>query len=187
VKKRSSLQRRWRCSCKFWSRRIGSRFFLRFVITTLTPRSRFLKSIYVKAFTLQIWTGINEISYFKVCKSSLRTGLWNFGRCKACRNWLQLLWCVFHVCTYLRRVCQMIESIGDGKIKANENRVTRGRCYDHNFLRFSTILGKKLAFFSKTNAMIKFLHNLALFWVQNANFSPIFCENIKKIVTSVPD
>jgi hypothetical protein len=29
-----------------------------------------------------------------------------------------------------------------------------GRCY--NFLRFSTNLGKKLAFFSKTNVMIKF-------------------------------
>jgi hypothetical protein len=39
----------------------------------------------------------------------------------------------------------------------------RGRCYDHNFLRFSTIFGKKLAFFSKTNVMIKILHNLALF------------------------
>jgi hypothetical protein len=36
---------------------------------------------------------------------------------------------------------------------------SRGRCYDHNFLRF----GKKLAFFSKTNVMIKILHNLALF------------------------
>jgi hypothetical protein len=27
-----------------------------------------------------------------------------------------------------------------------------------------------LAFFSKTNVMIKILHNLALFWVKNANF-----------------
>jgi hypothetical protein len=31
----------------------------------------------------------------------------------------------------------------------------RGRCYDHNFLRFSTIFGEKLAFFSKNNVMIK--------------------------------
>jgi hypothetical protein len=29
---------------------------------------------------------------------------------------------------------------------------------------------KKLAFFSKTNVMIKFLHNLALFLVKKANF-----------------
>jgi hypothetical protein len=35
-----------------------------------------------------------------------------------------------------------------------------GRCNDHNFLRFSA---KKWAFFSKTNVMIHFLHNLALF------------------------
>jgi hypothetical protein len=46
----------------------------------------------------------------------------------------------------------------------------RGRCYDHNFRRFLTIFGKKLAFFLKTNVMIKILHNLALFWVKNANF-----------------
>jgi hypothetical protein len=32
-------------------------------------------------------------------------------------------------------------------------------------------LAKKLAFFSKTNVMIKILHNLALFSVKNANFS----------------
>jgi hypothetical protein len=32
---------------------------------------------------------------------------------------------------------------------------TRGRCYDHRFLRFSTIFGDKMAFFSKTNVMIK--------------------------------
>jgi hypothetical protein len=39
------------------------------------------------------------------------------------------------------------------------------------FRRFLTIFGeKKLAFFSKTNVMIKFLHNTALFGVKNANF-----------------
>jgi hypothetical protein len=38
-----------------------------------------------------------------------------------------------------------------------------GRCYDHNFLRFLAIFCKKLAFFSKTNVMIKILYNLALF------------------------
>jgi hypothetical protein len=31
-------------------------------------------------------------------------------------------------------------------------------------------LQKKLAFFSKANVMIQFFHNLALFWVKNANF-----------------
>jgi hypothetical protein len=40
---------------------------------------------------------------------------------------------------------------------------TRDRCYDHNFLRFLTIFGKKLAFFLKTNVMIKFFHNLPSF------------------------
>jgi hypothetical protein len=41
-----------------------------------------------------------------------------------------------------------------------------------DFCKFSA---KKLAFFfSKTNVMIKFLHYLALFWVENANFLPIF-------------
>jgi hypothetical protein len=30
---------------------------------------------------------------------------------------------------------------------------SRGRCYDHNFLRFLTFSAKKLAFFSKTNVI----------------------------------
>jgi hypothetical protein len=64
---------------------------------------------------------------------------------------------------------------------------TRGRCYDHNFLRFLTIFGEKNGVFSKTNVMIKLLHNLALFQVKNANFfAKIFGENILKIITSVP-
>jgi hypothetical protein len=46
---------------------------------------------------------------------------------------------------------------------------------------------KKLSFFSKTNVMIQFLHNLALFWAKNANFfAKFFGENILKIITSVP-
>jgi hypothetical protein len=62
-----------------------------------------------------------------------------------------------------------------------------GRCYDHNFLRFLTIFGEKVAFFSKTNVMINILHKLALFWVKNANFfAEFFGENILKIITSVP-
>jgi hypothetical protein len=47
-----------------------------------------------------------------------------------------------------------------------------------DFRQFSA---KKLAFFSKTNVMIKFLHILALFWVKNANFFTEFIgENIFK-------
>jgi hypothetical protein len=44
----------------------------------------------------------------------------------------------------------------------------------------------KMALFSKTNVMIKILHNLALFWVKNTYFSPIFWQNILKIITTVP-
>jgi hypothetical protein len=33
-----------------------------------------------------------------------------------------------------------------------------GRCYDHNFRQF---WAKKMAFFSKTNVMVKFLQNIA--------------------------
>jgi hypothetical protein len=52
---------------------------------------------------------------------------------------------------------------------------TRGRCYDHNFLRFFPIFCEKLAFFSKTNVMINFFsYNLTLLWVKNANFFAIF-------------
>jgi hypothetical protein len=59
----------------------------------------------------------------------------------------------------------------------------------HDFLKIDVVItifcdfrqfsAKKLAFFSKTNAMIKILHNLALFRVKNAIFfSEIFGENI---------
>jgi hypothetical protein len=55
--------------------------------------------------------------------------------------------------------------------------------------QFSAIFDdfRPLAFFSKTNVMIKILHNLALFWVKNANFfAEFFGENILKIITSLP-
>jgi hypothetical protein len=49
------------------------------------------------------------------------------------------------------------------------------------FCDFRQFSAKKLAFFSKPNVMIKFLHYLALFWVKNANyFAKIFGENIFK-------
>jgi hypothetical protein len=38
------------------------------------------------------------------------------------------------------------------------------------FCDFWQFSAKKLAFSSKTNVMIKILHNLALFWVKNTNF-----------------
>jgi hypothetical protein len=47
------------------------------------------------------------------------------------------------------------------------------------FCDFSLFSPKKLAFFSKTNVMIKILHNLALFWDKNANFfAEFFGKNI---------
>jgi hypothetical protein len=47
---------------------------------------------------------------------------------------------------------------------------------------------KQLAFFSKTNVMIKFLQKLAVVWAKIANIlAKFFGENIFKIITSVPD
>jgi hypothetical protein len=39
-----------------------------------------------------------------------------------------------------------------------------------NFCNFCHFSAKKLAFFSKSNVMIKLLNNLVLFWAKNANF-----------------
>jgi hypothetical protein len=53
---------------------------------------------------------------------------------------------------------------------------------------FDNFRRKNWRFSQKTNVMIKILHKLALFWVKNANFfAEFFGENIKKIITSVPD
>jgi hypothetical protein len=41
--------------------------------------------------------------------------------------------------------------------------VSPGQCYDHQFQRFMMIFGEKMAFFFKTNAMVQFLYNLAVF------------------------
>jgi hypothetical protein len=55
------------------------------------------------------------------------------------------------------------------------------------FCDFCQFSAKKLAFFPKTNVMIKYLHYLALFRVKNAKiFAIFFCQNIFKIITSVP-
>jgi hypothetical protein len=61
-----------------------------------------------------------------------------------------------------------------------QNFTTRGRCFDHNFLRFSTIFCEKIGVFLKTNVMIKILDNLPLFWVKNANFFAEFFAKIFK-------
>jgi hypothetical protein len=53
----------------------------------------------------------------------------------------------------------------DGKMaQIAKSRPIWGRCYNHNFLR------QNWRFFSKTCVVIKILHNLALFWVNNPNF-----------------
>jgi hypothetical protein len=38
-------------------------------------------------------------------------------------------------------------------------KLTRGRCYDHNFRRFFPIVGKKMAFFLKINVIFTFYIN----------------------------
>jgi hypothetical protein len=42
-------------------------------------------------------------------------------------------------------------------------KLTWGRCYDHNFMRFLTTFGEKIRVFLKNNAMIKFSKKLAAF------------------------
>jgi hypothetical protein len=60
------------------------------------------------------------------------------------------------------------------------NRVTRlGDVVITIFCDFCLFSAKKMAFLSKTNVMIKLLHNLALIGVKNGNFfAEFFFENI---------
>jgi hypothetical protein len=60
------------------------------------------------------------------------------------------------------------------------HRVTRGRCYDHDFLRFFPIFGEKIGVFLENQCYDQFFfQNLALFWVKNAHFfAKFFGENI---------
>jgi hypothetical protein len=48
-------------------------------------------------------------------------------------------------------------------IKYGLHRRIRGRCYDHNFLRFLTIFGEKIGVFLKNQCYYHKLHILALF------------------------
>jgi hypothetical protein len=51
-------------------------------------------------------------------------------------------------------------------------------CYDHNFLRFLTIICENIGVFSNTNVMINFLQKLVVVRAKNANISEkIFGEN----------
>jgi hypothetical protein len=59
--------------------------------------------------------------------------------------------------------------------------------WSHFSASFDNFLQTNLAFFWKTNVMIKILYNLALFWVKYAIlFSKFFGENIFKNITSGP-
>jgi hypothetical protein len=72
------------------------------------------------------------------------------------------------------RICQVMSH---DLLFNNFSDKPRGRCYDHNFLRFFP--AKKLAFVFNTNVTINFFQNLALFRVKNANFfAKFFGENI---------
>jgi hypothetical protein len=55
----------------------------------------------------------------------------------------------------------------------------RGRCYDHNFLRFLPIFCKTIVvFLKKTMFRSNAVHNLVFFWVSNSNFfAKIFLKN----------
>jgi branched-subunit amino acid transport protein AzlD len=41
-----------------------------------------------------------------------------------------------------------------------------GRCYDHKFLQFFPILGEKIAFYLKTNVMIRILKKNLMIKIQ---------------------
>jgi hypothetical protein len=45
----------------------------------------------------------------------------------------------------------------------NKDHWSRGRCYDHNFLRFLPIFSEIFGSLLKTNVMIKFFNSFALF------------------------
>jgi hypothetical protein len=77
---------------------------------------------------------------------------------------------------------------GDTTFTSSANNIW-GRCYDHNFLRFSPIFGEKIGvFLKKLMLWSHFWKKLAVVWTKNAHiFAKFFGENIFKIITSVPD
>jgi hypothetical protein len=65
--------------------------------------------------------------------------------------------------------------------------VSRGRCYDHNFLRFSPIFGEKIGVFLKNQCYDQFFSQTSSSLSKKRQyFRWIFGENILKIITSVP-
>jgi hypothetical protein len=63
--------------------------------------------------------------------------------------------------------------------------VTRGRCYDHNFLRFSPIFGEIIGVFLKYQCYDQFFAKTRFVLRQKCHFfAKFFGENI---ITSVPD
>jgi hypothetical protein len=62
-----------------------------------------------------------------------------------------------------------------------------GRCYDHNFLRFSIIFGEIFFVFLKNRCYDLFFQKLAVVEAKNANiFAKFLGGNIFRIITSVP-
>jgi hypothetical protein len=60
-------------------------------------------------------------------------------------------------------------------------------CYDHNFLRFSTIFVEKIGVFLKNQCYDQIFEQFSFVFSQKWQlFRWFFCENIKKIITSVP-
>jgi hypothetical protein len=62
--------------------------------------------------------------------------------------------------------------------------MTRGRRYDHNFLRFLIIFDEKIGVFLKNQCYDHLFEKISLVRVKNANF---LAKIFKKIVTLVPD
>jgi hypothetical protein len=75
---------------------------------------------------------------------------------------------------YLRLLSWLSAQAGLLKLTSQDltysGRVTSGRCYDHNFLRFLTIFGKKMAFFLNTNVMINFFSKFSFVLSQKRQF-----------------
>jgi hypothetical protein len=68
-----------------------------------------------------------------------------------------------------------------------KNSVTWGRCYEHNFLRFSTIFCKNWRFSQKPMLWSKFCIIYHCFESKTKFFfAEFFGKNILKIITSVP-
>jgi hypothetical protein len=64
---------------------------------------------------------------------------------------------------------------------------SRGRCYDHNFLRFLTIFGEQISVFLKSQCYDQNFAYLSFVSSQKRHFfAEFFSENIFKIITSVP-